>query len=186
MANLRRVEVVWTGALGLPGLSVFYTDEADDVTTNLQTFFTAVRPSFKSDITWTCASSGDIIDAESGTLVSGWSGGTAFSVQANSSDGAWAAGTGAFIRWGTNTVINGRRLRGRTFMTGVTTSSYDNQGTISSGTLTTIGNAATTLAATGKLVIWHRPHPGFTDGSFGEVTSATVPDQVTSLRSRRV
>jgi hypothetical protein len=46
--------------------------------------------------------------------------------------------------------------------------------------------AATNLAATGSLVVWHRPTTkGGSDGSSAVVISGIARDQATSLKSRR-
>jgi hypothetical protein len=63
---------------------------------------------------------------------------------------------------------------------------YDAGGSLAAGTLTQFGTAATTLATAGKLVIWSRPGGNpVRVGSSSLITSGTVPDQVTSLRTRR-
>jgi len=65
-------------------------------------------------------------------------------------------------------------------------SAYDNQGTIVTGNRTTLQNAATTLAATSDIAVWHRPTSvGGSDGIGAVITAGDVPDQVTSLRTRR-
>lgn len=185
MATLRRWEVQWTGLPGLPGLSVFHSDAATDLSLVLNAFFTAVKPLFPSSLTWNMNGSGDEFDDATGTLTGAFSGYAGFTFTGTSSDSNYAAGVGWLAQWRTAGIVNGRRVRGSTFMCPTTNGSFDNQGTISSSSLTTARNAVNTLAATGDLVIWHRPHPGASDGSSASVISGSVPDRVTSLRSRR-
>src|ERR1043166_2204834 len=113
---MRRVAVQWTTGIGGTGLSVFYTLDPVDVTTELGTFFGAIKSQFPNVVTWQVPSTGDMLDSETGVLVGGWSGGTGATTIAAGGTGAYVAGTGALIRWGTGSVVAGRRLRGRTFL----------------------------------------------------------------------
>lgn len=182
---MRVVKVVWNTGVGGPGLSTFYTLDSVDGTPALNTFWNAVKAVFSSTVNVTVPSSGDTIDASTGTLTGGWSGGTA-GTYTGSSAGAYAGGTGAFIKWNTSGIAGGRRVRGRTFIAPILAAGYDTDGTIASGYLTIIQNAATTLAGTGSFYVWHRPPaPGGAGGTMNLITSATVPDKTTSLASRR-
>jgi hypothetical protein len=72
-------------------------------------------------------------------------------------------------------------------MAPLVTASYNTTGLLGAGTITTLQGAATVLAASGHIEIWHRPTSiGAGDGAIGLVTSAIVPTTVTSLRSRRI
>jgi len=185
MADLRRVEVVWQGLAGGSGLSVFYTPFGVDATADLQTFFGAIKSRFPTGQSWSCQGSGDVISDATGAIVGGWTAGTTWSDSGSAGAVAYAAGVGAFVRWGTGTIVGGRRLKGRTFLTSIEAVNYDGQGTIVAACLTNFNTAAGVLAATGKLMIWHRPSPGGSDGSSGAVTSGSVPDKVTWLQTRR-
>lgn len=186
MAALRKVLVVWSGATGLPGVSVFYTAAADDATANLGTFLTAIKAMFPSPMSWTIPSAGDEIDDNTGQLTGGWSGGTAATVAASGTT-VYAAGTGTFVRWGTNTILSGRRLKGRTFLAPLVNTQYDTDGTILTASVGTMNTALATLVATNKLRIFHRPPVGtFTGGTSDVVTSGVCADKVTSLKTRRV
>ena len=186
MATLRKVLVTWNGSTGLPGVSVFYTAAADDATANLGTFLTAIKTLFPSSLSWSIPAAGDEISDVTGQLVGGWTGGTAASVTA-SGGATYAAGTGSYVQWGTATILSGRRLKGRTFLCPLTSSAYDSDGTITAAANTTINTALGTLVATNKLRIFHRPPVGtFTGGTSDVVSSGTLSDKVTSLRTRRV
>jgi hypothetical protein len=182
---MRRVRCPWNTGAGGAGLSTFYTLDSIDATVELGTFWNAVKAVLSSTVNVAVPNSGDVLDASTGQLTGGWTGGTAASYTGTSA-GAYAAGCGAFIKWGTSGVANGHRVRGRTFVTPILAAGYDTDGTIAGGYLTIIQNAATTLAATGKIYVWHRPtSPGGTDGQMFLITSGSVPDKVTSLKSRR-
>lgn len=185
MTEIRRVPVQWsTGAGGL-GVSVFYSIAADDATASLGTFFNAIKASFPSVVTWTIPAAGDKLESTTGALTGSWSGGTSASITATGS-GTYAAGTGGYVRWYTNTIRAGRKFYGRTFLCPVLSAVYDNDGTITGSNITTWQTAANALVTAGKCVIWGRPSSvGAADGIHAGLTGAVVPDKVASLRSRR-
>ena len=186
MAVLLRVPVVWSGLTGLPGVSVLYWDGGvSSVMTDVTAFFNAIKGVFPSGLSWTIPNAGDNIDDATGTLIGDWSTTGGGTVSATGGFTAYAAGTGARVRWNTGNIVDGRRLRGSTFLVPLTGGGYDSSGTIENTTLSTLQTAATTLASTGALKVWSRPTPGGSDGTSGTVLSAVVPDRVTSLRSRR-
>jgi len=149
------------------------------------TFFNAVKGLIPSVTSINVPTSGDTVDENTGTLASGWSAGTGGTVVCTGA-GNYFAGVGAYINWGTTTIVAGRRLRGRTFICPMTVNQSDTNGTLLAAAVTTLQTAGNTLAGTGHLSVWHRPSaPGMADGTSGAVSSALVPDQVTSLRTRR-
>jgi hypothetical protein len=177
--------VVWQTGAGGAGVSVFYSNGTDDATAALGTFFNAIKALFPAAVSWQIPSSGDKIEATTGALTGSWSGGTGATI-ASTGSGTYAAGGGAYVRWYTNTIRDGRKFYGRTFLAPILASVYDNDGTLTGGNVTTMQNAANALVTAAKTVIWGRPTtPGGSDGLFAGVTSALVPDKVTSLKSRR-
>jgi len=149
------------------------------------TFFGAVKGLIPSVTTITVPTNGDLVDDITGVLSGSWTGGTG-GATACTGAGNYFAGVGAYINWGTPLIINGRRLRGRTFICPLTVNQSDSNGTLLAAAVTTLTTAASTLAATGHITCWHRPtSPGASNGASATITSATVPDQVTSLRTRR-
>lgn len=185
MATLDRYRVTWTGATGLPGLSIFYTSTGANAGADLVTFFGSIKDRFPVGTSWDIPNEGDTIDDTTGTLTGGWTGSGGGTVSSSASSAAYAAGVGAFINWNTTAVINGRRLRGRTFLCPLLASQYDTDGTLSTGFRTALGSAAAALAAGADFRVWHRPAPGGGSGSSSVIINGSSPDRVTSLRSRR-
>jgi len=182
---MRKVPVAWQTGIGGTGVSVFYTPFGTDATTELGTFFNAVKSNFPGAVTWDIPGSGDVVDEATGQITGAWTAGTAATIVATGA-GAYVGGTGAYIRWQTTGIVAGRRVKGRTFMAPLITTDFDAQGTLLAGAVTSFQTAATTLAGSGKLLIWHRPtSPGASDGSSHAVVAGVVPDKVTSLRTRR-
>lgn len=185
MATLERIVVVWSGNTGLPGVSVFYGDFATSANADVKTFFNSIKGAFNTSLSWSIPTGGDTINDATGTINGVWSNVAGGGTVTGSAAGNYAAGVGAYCNWRTATILNGRRLMGRTFLTNLVTGCYDSTGTIDNSNLGTLQTAATTLANTGKLKVWHRPSPGGSNGASGFIATASLPDQVTSVRSRR-
>lgn len=185
MANVQRVVVDWTGFTGAPGYTVHYRGEADVTTSHLATFYESVKAMFPPVVNVRVRNQGDLLDASTGALVGSWST-AANAATIGTGASSYAGGAGAVVRWMTNGISNGRRIRGRTFLVPCATGVFESNGTLSPTALTTINNAAVALltAEAGNLVVWHRPrnHSG---GSSNPVTASDVPDRSALLRSRR-
>lgn len=185
MTTMRRVRVTWDGIGGLPGLSTFYMGVASPSVAPLVTFYGAIKGLFPPGLSWTIPSSGDELDDATGNLTGSWSGTGGSTVAANGVAGSYAAGVGAIVLWKTGVIHNARRVQGRSFLSSMLAVNYENNGTITTGALSTIQTAANALVASGVAQgIWSRGRTP-TDGLYCALSSATVPDRVSSLRSRR-
>jgi hypothetical protein len=185
MATIRRCEVLWTGLVGLPGVSVFYAPAGTDPSGDLVTFFNAIKAQFPTGLSWGVPGRGDELNDATGALTGGWTGAGGATVLATG-DSHFAAGCGAYVNWPTGTIVSGRRLRGRTFLAPIKSQAYETNGTIDNAVVTALLTAAQALAATNHITIWHRPDPvSHTGGSSALANDAAIPDQVTSLRTRR-
>lgn len=175
----------WDGLGGLPGVSTFYYPSSAPSLSGLTAFFTAIKALVPSAMSWNIPNSGDTIDMATGELVGGWLGSGGGTVTGTGGSGTYAAGVGARIQWNTLGIVDGRRVRGATFIAPILGSNFDSQGTIASASLTTLQTAASALAASGVAWgIWSRPTPSRA-GTFHATNDAFVPDRVTSLRTRR-
>ena len=183
MADMERIIVRWAGVSGLPGLSVFYGDVAGSANADLKTFFTAIAQRFPVPLTWQIPGSGDLIDDVSGTLSGTWVNGAGGGIVAATGAAQYAAGVGAYVNWRTGAVVGTRRLMGRTYLAPLINSAYDSSGNIVTGDLNALQAAATALVTAGSTRVWHRP--GAVAGSSHQPIGAEIPDQVTSLRTRR-
>lgn len=188
MATLMRLRCTWggTGITG-PGLSTFYQTTAGSVgwADDVLTFFNVASVFYPSGLTLTVPSSGDEIDSATGALTGTWSEPGTGGTDTATGSGPWAAGVGMQVRWRTSGIVGGRRVVGSTFIVPIMAAFYDSAGTISNTDLATVqGRADALIAAHPNLVIWSRPTPTRA-GTFNEIESATVPDRVSWLRSRR-
>ena len=128
---------------------------------------------------------GEVLDDVTGDVVGVWSAGSGV-IAPGGGAGPFAMGVGTRIVWGTNGITNGRRVRGSTYLVPIGSSGYENDGTITGGTLTAFQTAADNLrtALGGDFVIWRRPTASAVGGT-SSVLSASVPDKVSWLRTRR-
>lgn len=185
MADIVRVRVEWNGLTGLPGISTFYVGTTDADISELVAFFNAIKGLFPSGLTWTVPNTGDVLDVATGELTGTHIFTGAGSVSGTVAAGAHAAGVGCRVRWLTGAVVGGRRMIGTTFLTHLVSTNYDSSGTITTAALGTIQTAATTFATAGSpWQIWHRPVSG-SGGSGHAISSATVPDKVGWLSTRK-
>lgn len=190
---ITRITAQWTGFRGAPGYSNFFFDGALSTeggvaaaAVAVRGFFQAIREQLPSGSRIDVQATADIIDEASGQITSV----VDFAQPAQvlgSSTGSYSAATGAVVNWNTQDYVNGRRVRGRTFIVPLASGSFDSSGDIAGATLTTLRTAADALVTAtldAPLCVWHRPVGG-AGGSSHVVSSATVPDLGAVLRSRR-
>lgn len=151
----------------------------------IRTFFNALITFLPSGLTVQVPSSGDVISETDGTITGTWSVASTPAVVTGSAVASYAGNAGGVIHWLTAGVVVGRRVRGRTFIVPMV-SAFDTSGSLSSGALTALSNAAAAYVTgqAGVAVVWSRPAPG-RSGSLHSITSSRVPDLAVSLRSRR-
>lgn len=187
MANINRLRVPWSGpAVVGPGLSTFYfTGTMTGKPAAVVAFFTAVAGAMAPGITWTVPSTGDTLEDSTGELTGAWTASGGATV-VSSGTGNFALGVGARVVWNTANVFKGRRVRGSTFLVPLSAAQYQSDGTIVNATSANLLAAGTALitATTPDFRIWSRPDPA---GAFAvsSVVSATSPDLISTLRSRR-
>ena len=147
--------------------------------------FEILAPALPVGVSVTVPGAGDVIEDTTGELVNVWTAAGGDTVFASGASTA-AAGVGASVTWITGGIVNGRRLRGRTFAVPLTSTAYDGTGTITTPALGTLGSWANALQASGPLAVWHRPtSPAGSDGNSYGVVSNRIRDKVAFLSSRR-
>lgn len=197
MAPINRVRVVLTGFVGQPGVSTFFCLDPATFTIALRAYYASLAQVFPSVLTADIEDAGDILDDVTGTLTGAWVGAVTAAVQ-GTAVGTYAAPAGAVVNWLTSTVVDGSRLRGKTFLVPLAGGIYQDDGSLSQSYLGIIRDASTTFsdAVAANFVIWHRnrvarpatptkPAQTQRDGSSAVVTGVQVNDRVAVLRSRR-
>jgi hypothetical protein len=191
---LMRVTTRWSGFTGAPGYSVMHFSAfeataaaAQDAVDAVRVFFDSVKGHLPSIVSLQVLSDVEIVQEDNGQLLDIVTAPVAPLVVNGSVAGAYSAPSGAVIHWLTNTVSNGRRVRGRTFLVPLANSQYEANGTLLATTVTSITNAAVALIndLDTALVVYGRPSPNGVDGFIAAASGARVPDMACVLRSRR-
>lgn len=150
-------------------------------------FFGELSSVLPRDVTITVPSTVEVLDSTTGQLTEYVEDPTELTPMVAGGPVVYAGPSGAVINWLTNSVVNGRRLRGRTFIVPLNTNAYEGNGTLTSSALSDLNAAASVLSGAGfssGFGILSRPAGGGPI-SFGEVVGHRVPDMASVLRSRR-
>lgn len=190
-----RATWTWSGFSGAPGYTNLYFLDPDPISqagldetgARSRTFWGALGPYLPTGVTITMPTLLQEIQSDNGELIQEhiFPGGTPVS---GSAGNQYASASGACITWHSIGIINGRKLRGRTFLVPLGNQVFSADGTLSDSIRASIQTAANALAnaTTGiDLAVWHRPTPGLSDGAAAGVTHGTVNDKGAILRSRR-
>lgn len=211
MTHMVRVKMRWSNFVGGPGYSVFHfrdfgasgsdaatVAEAQAACARVRTFADGLKTMLPYNLTLKVENDVEVIEDSTGELVDILNGGNPLEVLGTAPQATtYAAPVGAVINWRTGLVRNGRRIRGRTFLVPLAGTAYQNDGTLSTGTIQALQTAADALvnsAGTPDLGVYARPtrvtDPNGTvstasDGMWAAATTATIPDLAAVLRSRR-
>lgn len=196
VANIARLSVAWQNWPGAPGVTQLYFDPTTSMQPQVdavRAFFFSIQGLLPTGLTINVPASGDLLEATTGQISGTWSTATTPLTVTGAGTGNYAGNAGAVVHWLTTTVVDGRRLRGRTFIVPLVAIAYDTAGSLAATANTTLTNAAATLvtSSAGSMQVWHRPAKATPTkaahaGSTAVVTSSRVPDLAVSLRSRRV
>lgn len=201
MAGILRVTARWSGAIGLPGYSVFHfrdftaggeptQAQADASVAKVRAFFAACASQIPNVVSIQVLGDVPVIEETTNKMSAAF--GVATPAVVQGSIGAaveYAAPVGAVVTWRTGVVKRNRLIRGRTFLVPLGRSAFATNGTLSDAALTQFNTAAAALrdqAGDGDLGVYARPSAvGATDGSWAAVTSHSIPDMGAVMRSRR-
>jgi hypothetical protein len=163
----------------------------------LRAWWEALKVYIPSVVSIQPVNAGDIIDDASGTITGSWGIATVPAVTCTGG-GVYAAPAGMQVRWQTQDILDGRRVRGRTFVVPLVTGAYQTDGTLLGTASTAFQTASDTFvsATANTFCVWHRPRPAvpadgsrpavaYRPGGHAVVTAASVPDRVAVLRTRR-
>lgn len=197
MTNLLRQRTILSGFQGGPGVATMYFLDVATAIESVSRFWGALSAVLPNTVHITPERSGDTIEDTTGALTGSWLGGVV-SAATGQNPGAYSAPSGAVVDWRSGTVLDGKRVRGRTFIVPLAAGGYQDDGTLSPGTIGTIQAAATQFIVeqSNSFVVWHRPYKGRAAlgtrparpahlGGHALVTASSVPDKAAVLRSRR-
>lgn len=180
-----RMQVALTGPQLGSGVATHYATAGGDHQAAFKQWWTGVMGSFPALVSAYVPAEGDTIEVETGLLQNVWSGGSAGLLTGGQS-GAYAAGAGVCITWLTAGIVNGHRVRGRTFLIPLGGSRFDTNGTILDATVSQLREYTGILLGQvgADFKILHRAKDGH-GGSAHSVTGYRIADRVSSLSSRR-
>lgn len=192
---ISRIRAVWTGFIGAPGVSTFYSLNPEVDVPLITGFFRGLITVLPLAVNITVDSSGDVLDETTGNLTGSWSM-AAQEGQQGTCAGPYAAPVGMVVNWETGAVLDQSRLRGKTYLVPLCGSAFDANGTPIPEAVALVLGDAESLAAENSLVVWHRPRaaraadgsrPAVTAraGGYANIIGATVHDFAAVLTSRR-
>lgn len=197
MTSLYRVRTALTGFSGGPGVSTMYFLDVATAQASVHAFWSALVNKLPRNLRINVETGGDIISDVTGEIVGAWPGEPTSEIQ-GAGDSEVAAPVGAQVPWVTSTILDGKRLKGRTFLVPIPSSTFTAGGVVNDGAVTMYHNAAVALIAEQEtsFVVWHRPRlkPITTksgkvlpahDGGHGLITSSPTSNKAVVLRSRR-
>ena len=197
MTTLNRVRVQGYGYPGGPGVSTFYFLDTTTACDSLYTLFNGFQGATPNSVNYLVESAGDQIEDTTGELVGAWSA-TPESIVDCSNTSSYQGPTGVLLKWHTDTILDGHRVSGQTFMVPIAAGVFDNTGHVGSSDLAGFAGYASAfvIAQDASFVIWHRPRaakaadgsrPAVTArvGGHGLVTRSSVSTKAAVLRSRR-
>lgn len=197
MAPISRMRVVLDGFVGGPGIATFYALDPLTMRAPLNDLWSSLMGKCPSSVHATVQTAGDVLEDTTGVLTGSWDAATAPVTSAGADGAPYAAPAGVCLDWLTDQVVDGHRLRGRTYVVPLGGAQYQTDGSIYPTTLASLIGYANDFvaAANGNALIWHRPRKASAAGvvpvvtaragSHAFITSSRVPDKTAVLRSRR-
>jgi len=186
VATIREILVDWA----LPGgnaVSVHWFDAGVAVATQrtaLHAFYTSAKAFQATSGSYAIQTAGREVDENTGALTGSW---TETSSKTGTGTGGatqLADATQILIQWRCSVIHNGRFVRGRTFLPGISSPQLSG-GNVLAATVSSLATAGQTLATSGAgLQVWSRPISG-AGGLASDVTGATVWNEFAVLRQRR-
>lgn len=160
MAIIRNINLIWNGPGHNPKLTVLWLTAG--VTLGVQRerlgdFLDALAPVIGDGTTVAVANEGVEVEDTTGQLVGAWSHSTQYFTEGLEPEQPLPDASMALIRTETGQIIDGRRLRGRMFIPGLTTTAMAN-GNMAQATYDTMMSASGPLVSgLLGLVVWGRP-----------------------------
>lgn len=189
MPNLYEVVTDWAFENSPGGNTVMYfTEGSADISflrASLETMYESVADRLDSLTRYTIRTSGNVKDSATGLLTDAWADGEARTGLGTAVGEPVPNASQVLLQWRTEAIVSGRRLRGRTFIPGLTSLAVVS-GHLGSTALADFTDAAEQFVedCAGQFVVWHRPVGG-AGGSVAPVTTASVWNELAVQRGRR-
>lgn len=190
-----RLRTIFSGTPVSDGLSTVHYDAAASTpgaaVSHLGAMLDGLQNYIQASQNWTVSGTVDLIDEVTGDLIDSTAG-TDYPVLTIATDAPLPPANQLMLRLGTATVVDGRRLKGRIFLPGLTEAASSGAGVVDPAVVGAVsGELATWVSGVGaQPVVWHRPKAATetepaSPGSKAPITTATVWTQWAVLRQRR-
>jgi hypothetical protein len=191
-----RYTPTWNGFVGAPGYTNFHflapevpsQADLDAIGSRTRTFFLSATPDLPNVVGIGFPGTVDQLNVVTGALEAQHTIAVPAAV-VGAGAGKFANAVGSCVTWTTSLVINGHRLRGRTFLVPMSSGGYDTDGTIDATFRSRVLAAAEIFrqaAGPVPLAVWHKPSPASpVVGVAAMVSGARMTDRTAVLRSRR-
>lgn len=183
----REIVVDWTTSSGSGKNSVLMFDLAASVASQrlaLNVFLSAVDGSLDNSVSWSIRQTGRELDDATGTLTGAWSTGLVYTGVGNNATESVADATQLLYQWITGVIVNGRFVRGRTFIPGLTNTILSNGNVLAANVTAFTALGTTFVTDPANFGIWHRPSSAGS-GSFHNASACSVWSELAVLRRRR-
>jgi hypothetical protein len=158
---------------------------------NVRAFWAAINGLIPNEITLTVSPVVDVYSTVGGALVGSYQAPIAPVVVAGLDSGVYSMASGVKMQWNTGVILNGRRVRGSTYIVPAGSSAFANTGTVAAGARTTLQTAGNTLISAAEtdlnpFGVWSRPeNTTSNDGVFSAIAGAEAVEKGAVLRGRR-
>ena len=181
----------WSGSTGGPGVTVLnarlsgaaLSTGPQQFADNVRVFFEAVKGYLPNELTIAYPDEVTELDTVSGQLLEVHPVTAPASTAGNATTG-YAHASGARVDWLTSSILNGRRLRGTTYLVPISAGAFGNTGLLLPTAKSVLQTAAQAyvdgMQNIGAAAVWSRTH-----GIVADVIGVSVPDLGAVLRSRR-
>lgn len=196
MAEIYEYKAVITGFDGGPGVNTIYSTVGQEFPdqNHPQPFMdlwitaqNALSDYLAPGVVWQPEVQVKRLEVETGNLLGLFSCGTTEVIADNDADGNISRATQAKLQFLTDHFRNNRVLRGGYFFGPLGENSLDNDGRITASFRMAVQdafNGMLDIAGGMRLVVWHRPTNGGSDGAFGHVQEVSVGQYPATLRGR--
>lgn len=186
MSGIRELHTRWDGVAGAPYWTTLRattvgTTSAQDLADAWIDFLNTIDIYYVNDLTANVLPEVTVIESTTG-LLTGTETVTGAAIPGVSTGEMLPRTTQALLRFQTDTILVGRRLRGRIFLPGFNEGTNADNGAPDTAVAASVTSEISTLvtAMAGELVIYSRTHL-----SGGAVTSASMWSEWATMRSRR-
>lgn len=184
----------WTTPSGGGKVTVMYFSAAGDINDQriaVDNLFKDIGVGLDDSVSYQVRQEGVVLNDVDGALLDSWVDNFATGSSGDGTGQVVADATQVLIRWSTDTVVNGRFLKGRTFVPGLGNGNEANGNLATAAVATFQGVVDDFIAADVGFGVWSRPvrdpetHALVRDGLWLPATGGSVWSELAVLRRRR-